>query len=265
MAPSGSGPNGNTSRPSAARHWCFTFNNYTSDDINKILNIFGSKNISYIFQEESGENGTRHLQGYICLPKKGRPSETVGIKEIHWEKARNVSASILYCQKDDTCVGDRFSNMALPPAPREDTRVAYLILHEWQQKLEDLHNETPDDRTIHWIVDPEGGRGKTLFCKYLISRYQDVCVISATKSADIVTRAENYYKTYIIDIPRSTGEFCPFNAIEQLKNGFITDSKLKKQARIINCAPPHVIIFSNHYPDTNKLSDDRWNITDLTF
>lgn len=263
MAPSGSGTNGNTKRASAAKHWCFTLNNYNLEHINILIQLFGSNGSKYIFQEETGANGTKHLQGYVAFSTKVRPSECCSVKEIHWEKTRNIKASQLYCCKSDTRTGEIYSNMALPLEDRVDTRLSHLILSEWQQNIENIYKTTPDDRSVYWIVDLEGGKGKTLFCKYMQSRYRDVCVISATKSADIITLAENYYSTYLIDIPRCIGEFCPFNAIEQLKNGFVTDCKLKKSARVINCAPPHIFVFSNFYPDKSKLSADRWKILEI--
>ena len=61
---------GNTKPPcnkkkqiSCSKHWCFTLNNYTSEDISKISS--NSSIVLYVFQEETGENGTKHLQGYI--------------------------------------------------------------------------------------------------------------------------------------------------------------------------------------------------------
>lgn len=260
MAPSGSSGGNTIPRCHASKKWFFTWNNYKPEDINRLIELFGSKVSKYIFQEEKGYNGTQHLQGCIELIFKGRPIELFGIKEIHWEKCANWEKAIKYCSKKETRNGNVFSNM---PAPRVDTRILSFIPRPWQADLIATLSTPPDDRTVYWYVDLTGNQGKSLLCKYLNDTYEDVCVVTATKSADILTIASDFYKTYLIDIPRSTGDFCPFNAIEQLKNGLITDAKLKKEARVVSFAPPHVVIFSNHYPDRRKLSDDRWKIVEL--
>lgn len=60
------------------RHWCFTFNNYTSGDLLKIKTALetsaGSEVVSAIVGEEVGESGTPHLQAYIHFKKRLRQS-----------------------------------------------------------------------------------------------------------------------------------------------------------------------------------------------
>ena len=86
---------GNTKRPSPAKHWCFTLNNYTTEDIENILGSIGSDGSTfgskpkYIFQEEEGEEGTPHLQGYINFDRKVRPKNVFKwerAQRIHWEE-----------------------------------------------------------------------------------------------------------------------------------------------------------------------------------
>ena len=102
-------------------------------------------------------------------------------------------------------------------------------LYEWQQDLLARIQTKPDDRHVYWYYEPTGTMGKTKFGKYLTYHHKKVRMITATKSADILTCVHMRYNTYILDFPRTLGpEFCPFAAIEQVKNGFITDSKLKK-------------------------------------
>lgn len=53
-----------------AKHWCFTLNNYTDDEKNTIIAL-GTElqyDITYlIFGEETGEQETPHLQGYVSF------------------------------------------------------------------------------------------------------------------------------------------------------------------------------------------------------
>jgi hypothetical protein len=69
----------------------------------------------YIFQEETGKEGTPHLQGTIITQQ---PQALSYMKKIngraHWEICRNKFASINYCQKGLTRTGKLYSNMDLP-------------------------------------------------------------------------------------------------------------------------------------------------------
>lgn len=251
---------GNTKQPSPAKHYCFTLNNHTEDDIIGILDNFSSNSSNFLFQEEVGENGTPHLQGYVEFKKKCRPMNLVGNKRIHWEKSRNIDASIEYCRKADTASGRSWTNMRV----KRSMPTISIDLRPWQKDLLAIFNEEPTDRDIYWVFDPVGNGGKTTFAKYLIQNFpNDVTYISATKSADILTSVNDTSKLFIIDIPRCSGEFCPYNALEQIKNGLVSDSKLKKETRQLMFAPPHIFVFSNHMWDKEKLSHDRMKTIEI--
>lgn len=88
---------------SIGKNWCFTLNNYVTDDINRLAEIVPSgKAIYLIYGKEVGEHGTPHLQGVICATSRVRMAQ---IKRIignnpHVEIARNINASIQYCKKE---------------------------------------------------------------------------------------------------------------------------------------------------------------------
>ncbi len=111
--------NGNTMEPrqsssrNRARTWCFTLNNYTDDDIvslshNKWDNIEITR---YVFQEEIGESGTKHLQGVVQF--RNQTSFTT-LKEFHnkirWSKCKNLQASMKYCSKQASRNGILFKH-----------------------------------------------------------------------------------------------------------------------------------------------------------
>ena len=56
---------GNTKQISPSLNWCFTVNNYNSEDIQMFLKSDSSIVPKFVFQEETGESGTPHLQGYL--------------------------------------------------------------------------------------------------------------------------------------------------------------------------------------------------------
>lgn len=93
----------NTISVAQSNSWCFTLNNYTPTDVEKLLALDGNVDIPHIiFGREVGDNGTPHLQGYIRFAKKKRIG---GVKRIvgdnaHVEVARNPVAAIQYCKKD---------------------------------------------------------------------------------------------------------------------------------------------------------------------
>jgi len=67
-----------------------------------------------------GEKGTPHLQGTIYLKKKERASAMKKIdQKIHWEATKSVSASIAYCNKKDTAIGNVYSYGINLPEPIE--------------------------------------------------------------------------------------------------------------------------------------------------
>lgn len=91
---------------SSAKNWCFTLNNYTEEEVSK-LEALGSElapPLAYlIFGFEVGENGTKHLQGFISLAQKKRFNY---VKEMvssrcHLEKTKGSPAqNRSYCTKD---------------------------------------------------------------------------------------------------------------------------------------------------------------------
>lgn len=90
---------------STAKRWCFTINNPTDED--KFWeNGEQQEHLEYlIVQEEVGENGTRHYQGFLILKKRNRMTwlKSNINNRAHWEKTRGTDKQAAdYCRKDDT-------------------------------------------------------------------------------------------------------------------------------------------------------------------
>lgn len=99
---------------SSAKKRCYTFtlNNYTEEDIEKIL-ACGAK---YVFQEEKGEEkGTEHLQGILSF-ENAVSFNTVKklLPRAHWEVCKNKRASIIYCSKENTRNGRMWHTLPIP-------------------------------------------------------------------------------------------------------------------------------------------------------
>ncbi len=256
---------GNNRQISPAKNWYFTYNNYKDEDIIKIIDIISSNNpgSKYIFQEETGEEGTRHLQGYIGFAKKIRPKGLFKEFIIHWTKCRNVKLAIAYCHKADTRTGNVYSNIKYD---KDIKVIAREDFHMWQEEIVAILEEPPSDRTIHWYWEEVGNTGKTAISKWLAVT-KGALVLSG-KGTDmkygIVKYKEKmgYFPEIIIfDIPRSCHNYVSWGAIEAIKNGMFFSAKYESEMCVFNS--PHVVYFANVSPDMSLLSNDRWNIVKI--
>lgn len=265
MAPSGSSSEGNTSqaseRISASKNWCFTLNNYEQKDIDEIIKIMAPLG-TYIFGEEVGENGTPHLQGFVCFDNKSRPMEKFRNKRIHWEKTYgNLEQNIKYCSKGINIK----TNMDIEE-PLIDPLKGKKY-YDYQQEIINLLKQDPDERTIYWYYEEKGKTGKSSFIKHILINNRQASLVSG-KGADIKYNLLNQLeerkniKVVFIDVPRVSQDYVSYSAMEEIKNGMIVSGKYESRTKLIN--PPHLIVFSNAPPDTEKMSEDRWVIKEIT-
>lgn len=90
------------------RRFVFTLNNYTAEELSWLTNSFpdGPEKPQWmIFGKETGENGTQHLQGAVCLGRQVSFSTVktwYGFRRAHLEAMRgSVEDSVRYCSKED--------------------------------------------------------------------------------------------------------------------------------------------------------------------
>ncbi len=253
---------GNTRQISPAKHWCFTLNNYTKENILEICSNSSIKR--YVFQEEIGESGTPHLQGYLEFKTKKRPLGVFKLFKAHWEKCRKVKEAIIYCQKEDTRSGDVFRHGVMKYRP-----IKCLLkeqLYDWQKAIVNEVELEPDDRTIHWYWGEEGNIGKSQLCRYLVLKHN--AIIVSGKSADIKYQIKTFVDTHgcgpeivLYDIPRTAQSYVNYTALEEVKNGLFASNKYESAMIVIN--PPHFLCFANFEPIVQSVSLDRWKITNL--
>lgn len=248
---------GNTKQVSPARKWCFTLNNYTIEDILDIEKV-GSSNI-YVFGEETAPTtGTKHLQGYIEFKKKCRPKNLFINQNIHWEIAKGTrEQNYIYCTKEN-----KFKTNIEPPETIE-----YDEPYGWQLNVVEEIKKKPDPRKIYWYWENIGGKGKSSLARYLCIKHG--AIILSGKVTDMKygivqyhMKHKKYPKIIIIDIPRSIDvDYLSYTGIEEIKNGTFFCPKYESDMVIMN--RPHIIIFSNDEPSTEKMSADRWVITNI--
>lgn len=254
---------GNTktsTRITASKYWTFTLNNHTLIEFEVLKNEICLHCLDYRVQEEIGESGTAHLQGYIQARKAIRPSETFTNKRIHWEKARSPTHARAYCCKDDSATGNYILDTVEPIDLIKPDR-------PWQLDILTIIKQKADYRTIYWYWESIGNTGKSAFTKYLCAKHNALCV--SGKSSDckyaIVQwheQKKQYPKIIIFDVPRTNLDYINYEAIETIKNGCFFSGKYECTQVIMNC--PHIFIFANSRPDMYKLSQDRWQIVEIT-
>lgn len=248
----------------------FTLNNWTKSEKSAIIEYFeGRKNCSYIFQEETGKDGTPHLQGVF---KSKTTIKFSTLKKLfpraHWEVTKSWSKSVEYCSKEETRTGKIYcsNDIKLPVVVKDP--LADKKLYKWQKKIIKLLDETPDDRSIYWFWESTGNVGKSSLVKHIYLKYKNEVVIANGKGNDVRNQINNHIninknniKIAILDISRTSEEFVSYEVIEQIKNGLMYSGKYEGGVCCFNS--PHVIVFANFEPKLDSLSSDRWKITEL--
>lgn len=138
------------------------------------------------------------------------------------------------------------------------------VLQDWQDKALDLF-VNQGQREILFIVDQEGGRGKTFLADYIDSKYPGAATRTcfANNFGDVMyALSQNTEATmYIFDVPRDLHDI-HMNILESLKNGFYLNEKyFSKNIRLASSAK--IIVTSNAHLPYNLLSKDRVVIMEL--
>lgn len=131
---------------------------------------------------------------------------------------------------------------------------------EWQSALESDLNEDPDDRSVIFYVDDEGGKGKSWFQAWYLSKYPEKTqVLSAGKRDDIAHTVDKTKSVFFFNIPRGGMEYLQYTILEQLKDRMVFSPKYNSQMKYLT-KTPHVVVFCNEAPDMQKMSADRYVI-----
>lgn len=246
---------------SPSKYWCWTLNNFKEEHVNVIL----EKSDNCVFQEEIGESGTHHLQGYSEWKCKVRPISRIMIREIHWEKRKGSrDQAIDYCtdrrkRMENGRVWCKNINI---PKPLIDP-LEGKVLYDFQEEIEIMVKEIPHDRHIYWYWEGDGGKGKTSFVKHMCIKDKSIIMVSG-KAADIkcaiskMVENKNPPTIVFFHYTRDNEEYISYEAIEAIKDAIFFNGKYESAMTIYNI--PHVICFANFSPNIEKMSYDRWVI-----
>lgn len=154
------------------RNYCFTLNNYIAEDIDTITQAFSDKKAKYIFQEETGKEGTPHLQGSVFFENAMSFNKIKKIlPKAHIEICKNKMASINYCQKGETRTGEIYTNMDIKDEFK-NKETPKPLSQRIEEEKELLFKEIEPDKKIsdwkeltrlfvlYWNMEPEVARSK---------------------------------------------------------------------------------------------------------
>lgn len=249
------------------RKYCGTLNNYSEKEYDH-LKVMTQKCERFIIGKEVGENGTPHLQMYIEFKNAISFNTLKGWNErIHWEKAKgNVKDNYKYCSKDNDFIQKGMLSKQDELKLKLKSKYNEFIWYNWQKQVIDICASEANDRTINWIYDYDGGKGKSTLRKYLALNYD--CIICDGKKQDVLNQLKTKVidedkdiKIVIMDIPRHCNDYINYGLLEQLKDGHVYSGKYEGGEIFLDNI--HVIVFSNELPDFDKFTKDRWNVIDL--
>lgn len=256
--------------------WDLRFNADLYDNHQQLIDIFNKIAKKWAFQKERGEkNDYDHWQCRISLRKKTIKTTLLKMfaegkapnycKPTEGENAKNDN--FFYVMKDDTRILGPWKSTDPKPKfiPRQFRHIKDL--YPMQQTIIDT---LPDSRHVNVISDTKGDNGKTVaaFLAYLKKNAEYVPPMNDAQKLiefifSIIDECEDDETPdiFIFDLPRSMSKDClygMYSAIEQLKNGFIYDTRYHGKRRWINS--PAIWVFTNEIPDKTRLSADRWKI-----
>ena len=219
--------------------------------IEELYEILSQEAKEFTYSLENSETGYEHYQGCMSLKKKEYFKTVKNIlgDAAHIEGCKDWFASKKYCSKSDTHIAGPWTEKVKPLKTISELR-------PWQSALVTLLKEEPDDRTIIWYYDKDGGAGKTKICKYLAFNH-GATVITNGGVKDIAFMVQDP-KIVLFNFTRSKEAFVSYEGIESIKDGLITSCKYESGTKIFDS--PHVVIFANFEPEFNKLTRDRWKL-----
>ena len=154
----------------------------------------------------------------------------------------------------------RFRQLAAHRAPQR--QLEFGEPRDWQLELGERLSEDADDRTIDFVVDTEGGKGKTWFCRWMLTNHGGCQVLGVGKKADLAYMVDDTKWIFLFNIGRSQMEYISYPLLEALKDRILISTKYTGQMKIWT-RNVHVVVLSNEEPDYDKLTADRYNVINI--
>jgi len=255
-----------------------------------VVSCFKSLCSEYTFQQELAESGMLHYQCAVatkirkrCLTLVSDIAELLRLDRslVFVDRAQDYDTAKVYSSAEEKRVSGSLVYSNITPVTYSENDIKLLDdkdkRYPWQNTFmhmffdENQMDYLPSDsRTIYWIVDTIGNSGKSTFIKWLHQRYMHNTKISFGSSTQIRTSIieKGAKKLYFLDVPRTLGSDDSmksiYNILEDISNGYI-ETAMHGNPRELVMDPPHLVVFSNIYPQKESLSLDRWKIYKITY
>lgn len=294
---------GNGGTGQRAKHWCFTLNNYTPADLDRLSTL--PQDATYlIYGKEIGEQGTPHLQGQVCFRSRKRLNQVIGIiGQAHLSVTKYLLESIEYCKKE----GDfnEYGEIPKTQGGRTDLEDFKASVKEGVTCLKTLRDEHSEvvakypQFVLDYITDWKAQQPVT---PHPLRQWQSEIyekLIRPPKEREIVfivdlagNQGKSWFCRYYCDLHENAQIIVPgkkadmarilredckvffFDCPRSKQGEFIQYDLLeeikngyvfsgKYQSVIKKFATPHVVVCMNEHPDMTKLSHDRYTIITL--
>lgn len=235
--------------------------------------------------EKKSRNSTRKQARDYCFKEDSRkpgtePWENVPFPEISGEQGRrtDLAAAIATLKEGgiravaeehpEVFVRSHRGLMALASFQEDQPRDEHFAPRPWQAAVVGAVSTEPNDRSIFWVTDAIGGKGKSRLARHILAEHAGlelsgrVCDMAHILGRYIDTHGQPP-RVVVIDISRAAAENTKhlYSFAEMLKNGRVIATKY--DSRQLAFKPPHVLFFSNSSWDRTLFSHDRvkeWNL-----
>lgn len=260
-----------TLRAAPAKCWTFSWPDAPSDWEAAVESTFGATPAKGWVASATPCAQTQRcsLKGFVVFDKKVRKTALKTPGGMTFKIATRNSPEIVQKRSGEHVVAKGCCLEQLNVASPSASSCPNIVLRPWQEEIQTLLQQEPDDRTIHWIWEPQGCTGKTTFQKWLFHQFPGTVVLSG-KAADMKHNVTQYCarngklpRNILINVPRCQDTDClSWQGIEEIKDMFFFSPKY--EGGMVCGASPHVLIFSNQAPPKDKLSLDRWQVRRLS-
>jgi len=134
-------------------------------------------------------------------------------------------------------------------------------LHPWQEDLNQLLNREPNNRTIHFVVDPIGNKGKTWFARYYCQLHDNAQYLESAKKTDLAYAVRDDIRVLFINCARTKTEYLDYSFLEGVKDQMVFCAKYNSHMKHLEKC--HLVVMTNEMPNMLAMSADRYNIIEI--
>jgi len=197
------------------------------------------------------------------------PSDPQRGKRTDFDDFKNAVSEGLRCKRE---ARDQFPEL-VAKFPRycydilddqQDIQVEDHELFPWQLALKNDLLLPADDRKIIFVIDKQGGQGKTWFAKHYCKLHSDAQYMEPAKKVDMAYALLNTIRVLFLNITRTTEsdkQDYLYSFIESVKDGMVFSPKYESRMKYLGKV--HVVVMMNQDPNMELLSNDRYSLINL--